>query len=35
MRDRFVFEDLLKFALDYGPLCQISAMLSSKFCLAT
>ena len=30
MRDHFVFEDLLKFALHYGSLRQISAKLSSR-----
>jgi hypothetical protein len=30
MRDHFVFEDLLKFALDYGSLRQIFATLSSR-----
>ena len=30
MRDHYVFEDLLHFALDYGSLPQISATLSSR-----
>ena len=30
MRHHFVFEDILKFALDYGTLRQISATLSLR-----